>query len=103
MRDRFAARRDQVIARFAAMEGVSLEPPGGAFYVFPDVSERIGAARNGVSDSVSLCDYLIEEARIVCVPGSAFGMEGHIRLSYAVSERDIVDGLDRLDAALHFM
>jgi aspartate aminotransferase len=99
MRDRFAARRDRMVGRLRAMEGVRLAEPEGAFYAFPDVSERIHAARNGVTDSASLCDYLIDEAKIVCVPGSAFGMEGHLRLSYAVSEREIDDGLDRLVAA----
>jgi aspartate aminotransferase len=99
MRDRFAARRDHMVARLRAIEGVRLAEPEGAFYAFPDVSERIRAARNGVTDSASLCDYLIDEAKIVCVPGAAFGMEGHLRLSYAVSEHDIDDGLDRLLAA----
>jgi aspartate aminotransferase len=99
MRDRFAARRDRMVAKLRAIEGVRLLEPEGAFYAFPDVSERIRAARNGVTDSTSLCDYLIDEAKIVCVPGAAFGMEGHLRLSYAVSEHDIDDGLDRLLAA----
>ena len=99
MRDRFAARRDLMVKRLRAIQGVRLVEPEGAFYAFTDVSERIRAARNGVTDSASLCDYLIDEAKIVCVPGSAFGMEGHLRLSYAVSERDIEDGLDRLLAA----
>jgi aspartate aminotransferase len=99
MRDRFALRRDRMVARLRAIEGVRLAEPEGAFYAFPDVSERIRAARNGVTDSAGLCDYLIDEAKIVCVPGAAFGMEGHLRLSYAVSERDIEDGLDRLLAA----
>lgn len=100
MRDRFAARRGLIVSRVAQLSGVRLVPPDGAFYVFPDFSERIRNARNGVVDSASLCDYLIDEAKIVCVPGSAFGMEGHLRLSYAISERDITDGMDRLEAAL---
>ena len=100
MRDAFAKRRDLVIERLARIAGVSLRAPEGAFYAFPDLGERIRRAKNGVRDSVTLCDYLIDEARIVCVPGSAFGMEGHVRLSYAIREREILDGLDRLDAAL---
>ena len=100
MRDRFAARRDLIVERVGRLGGVSLVAPDGAFYVFPDFSERIRSARNGVTDSVSLCDYLIDEAKIVCVPGSAFGMEGHLRLSYAISERDITEGMDRLEEAL---
>jgi aspartate aminotransferase len=100
MREQFARRRDLAVERIGRIEGVRLVPPEGAFYVFPDASERIAAARNGVTDSASLCDYLIDEAKIVCVPGSAFGMEGHLRLSYAIAERDMLEGLDRLDQAL---
>ena len=100
MRDRFAARRDLIVERVGRLEGVTLAAPDGAFYVFPDFSKRIGSARNGVTNSVALCDYLIDEAKIVCVPGSAFGMEGHLRLSYAISEKDISDGMDRLEEAL---
>jgi len=103
MRAEFEARRDLVVQKLLAMERIALQEPEGAFYVFPDLSARIHSARNGVHDSVSLCDYLIDEAKIVCVPGSAFGMEGHLRISYAVSEHDIRDGLDRMEAALERM
>jgi aspartate aminotransferase len=100
MRSRFAERRDLVVERLARIPGLSLTPPEGAFYAFPDLSERIAGATNGVRDSAGLCDFLIEEAKVVCVPGSAFGMEGRVRISYAIGERDIVDGLNRLEAAL---
>jgi len=103
MRAEFEARRDLVVQKLRAIEGIELREPEGAFYVFPDLSARIHSARNGVHDSVTLCDYLIDEAKIVCVPGSAFGMEGHLRISYAVSERDIRDGLDRMAVALERM
>ena len=103
MRDRFARRREFIVQRLSGMRGVKLVPPDGAFYAFPDMSERIREARNGVSDSAGLSDFLIDEARIVCVPGSAFGMEGHLRLSYAVSDEDIEEGLNRLEAALDRM
>lgn len=103
MKVRFAARRDLAVARIARFPGVSLVPPEGAFYVLPDFSERIAGARNGVSNSTQLCDYLIDEARVVCVPGAAFGMEGHVRISYAVSERDLEEGLDKIAAALERM
>ena len=103
MRAEFEARRDLIVRRLRAIEGFELTDPEGAFYAFPDASARIHSARNGVHDSVSFCDYLIDEAKIVCVPGSAFGMEGHLRISYAVSERDIQDGLDRMEAALERM
>ncbi len=103
MRECFERRRDTVVKRLSGIRGVRLVPPEGAFYAFPDLSERIQAARNGVSDSAGLSDFLIDEARIVCVPGSAFGMEGHLRLSYAIADRDIEEGLNRLEAALDRM
>jgi aspartate aminotransferase len=103
MRECFARRRDLIVRRLTGMAGITLVPPDGAFYAFPDVSERIKASRNGVSDSAGLSDFLIDEARIVCVPGSAFGMEGHLRLSYAIADGDIEEGLNRLEAALDRM
>ena len=103
MRDCFARRRDTITGRLSRMPGIRLVAPDGAFYAFPDLSERIRSARNGVTDSAGLSDFLIDEARIVCVPGSAFGMEGHLRLSYAIGDRDIEDGLNRLEAALDRM
>ncbi|HYR51805.1 MAG TPA: pyridoxal phosphate-dependent aminotransferase [Candidatus Dormibacteraeota bacterium] len=103
MRECFARRRDRIVERLSAMPGIRLVPPEGAFYAFPDMSERIRGARNGVKDSVGLSNYLIDEARIVCVPGSAFGMEGHLRLSYAIADQDIEEGLNRFEAALDRM
>jgi len=103
MKKRFEARRDFIVTGIAKLRGVKLVPPEGAFYVFPDFSERIAGARNGVTDSAQLCDYLIDEAKVVCVPGSAFGMEGHVRISYAVSDKDLDEGLQRIAAALERM
>lgn len=100
MRQRFAARRDFVVDRLSRVPGVKLVAPEGAFYAFPDCSEALVRSTRGVSGSAALCDYLIDEARVVCVPGAAFGMEGHIRLSYAIADTEIADGLDRFEAAL---
>lgn len=103
MRDRFAERREYVLERLRRIRGLRIVPPEGAFYAFPDLSERIRSARNGVADSAGLSDFLIDEARIVCVPGSAFGMEGHLRLSYAIADKEIEEGLNRLEVALDRM
>lgn len=101
MRDRFARRREVIVERFARIPGIRLTRPDGAFYVFPDCGERLRSSRRpDVRDSAGLCNYLIDEARVVCVPGSAFGMEGHLRISYAVSDEQIADGMDRIEAAL---
>jgi aspartate/methionine/tyrosine aminotransferase len=101
MRERFARRREMMLARFARIPGVRVLPPEGAFYVFPDLGDRIRASRiPQVTDSTSLCNYLIDEAKTVCVPGIAFGMENHMRLSYAAGETDIEQGMDRIERAL---
>jgi aspartate aminotransferase len=100
MRKRFAIRRDFVVERLSRVPGVKLVAPEGAFYAFPDMSEALARSKRGVTGSAALCDYLIDEAKVVCVPGAAFGMEGHIRLSYAIADGEIAEGLDRLDAAL---
>ena len=100
MRDRFAARRELIAGRLKALPGVRLVEPEGAFYAFPDFSEAIARSAKGVKDSAGLCDYLIDEAKVVCVPGAAFGMEGHVRISYANSEAEITEGLDRIEGAL---
>jgi aspartate aminotransferase len=100
MRRRFAARRDVVVERLARMPGVRLVAPDGAFYAFPDFREALARSKRGVRGSAALCDYLIDEAKVVCVPGAAFGMEGHLRLSYAIGDAEIVEGLDRVEAAL---
>jgi aspartate aminotransferase len=104
MRERFAARRARMVAGLRRIGGVRLCAPDGAFYAFPDCTEilRRAAKRAGgeTRDSAWLCDYLIDEAKVVCVPGSAFGMEGHIRLSYAIADAEIDEGLGRIEAAL---
>ena len=100
MRERFAARRDLIAGRLERLPGVRVPEPEGAFYAFPDFSGAIARSGNGVTDSAALCDYLIDEAKVVCVPGAAFGMEGHLRISYANSEAEITEGMDRIEAAL---
>jgi len=100
MRRRFAARRERIAEAVSALPGVRLRAPDGAFYVFPDFSEAIARAGGRFRDSAGLCDYLINEANVVCVPGSAFGMEGHLRLSYAIADEEITEGVARIGAAL---
>jgi len=103
MRARFAARWELIAGRLRALPGVRLTEPDGAFYAFPDFSGAIARSKTGVKDSAGLCDYLIDEAKVVCVPGAAFGMEGHVRISYANSEAEITEGLDRIEGALRRM
>ena len=99
----FRRRRDYALARLNAIEGFQCPKPEGAFYLFPQVSHYFGRrAPSGreVSDSQSMCFYLLEECHIALVPGAAFGDPAGIRMSYAASMEDIVEALDRLESGL---
>jgi len=95
----FCKRRDYIVKRLNSIENISCLKPAGAFYVFPDVSriigERFGEER--IEDSFSLAEILLTRARVAVVPGSAFGAEGYLRLSYATSMENISEGLERIE------
>jgi aspartate aminotransferase len=99
MRREFEARRDLVCKRLAAMPGVRCRLPEGAFYAFFDVSRHFGRTLGGhkVTDSASFCNAALGTAHVNVVPGSAFGAEGYVRLSYATSREQLNGGLDRLE------
>jgi aspartate aminotransferase len=96
MRRAFEERRSVIVQRLNAIPGIRCTNPGGAFYVFPNVS---GLFTPQVGDSDALAEYLLAEARIAVVPGSGFGAPDHIRLSYATSMEQIEEGMNRLEAA----
>ena len=96
MRDAFRGRRQLMVERLNAIEGVQVASPNGAFYVFPDVSQALG----NESDA-DFCQRLLETAGVAAIPGSVFGGPGHIRLSYAASEIDIERGVERIAEVLH--
>ncbi len=99
MRREFDKRRRAVCERLAAIPDVGCALPEGAFYVFPDVSAYLGLP-GGPANSFELCDRLLELEHVAVVPGGAFGMEGHIRISYASSMEQLERGLDRIEAGL---
>lgn len=86
----FDRRRRLMIEACQGMEGVRLVPPRGAFYVFPDVSERVGRATQEVAAA------LLEEASVAVVAGEAFGAPGFLRLSYGTSDDEIREAMARL-------
>ena len=100
--DTFEKRCKYVLGRMEAIPGVSCPVPQGAFYVFPDVSAYYGkkAGERAVSNSLEMADYLMEAAHVAVVPGSAFGEDRCIRLSYALSMDDLKEGFDRIAGAL---
>ena len=102
MREAFNQRRDYLVPALNAIEGVKCANPGGAFYVFPDISAHLGRTIAGreIKTSLDMELYLIEEALIATVAGGPFGTEGYIRLSFACSMEDIEEGVARLKKAL---
>ena len=105
MRVAFEKRRDYVTDRLAAVKGIKLAAPQGAFYVFPDVSGIVGDGCEAkdfgpVADADELCRYLLEKAQVALVPGSAFGNPECLRISYAASDDTLKEALDRIEAAL---
>lgn len=98
----FEERSRYVLARIGELHGVTCPTPAGAFYVFPNFSAYFGRKVQGASiaNSVDLADYLMEKAHVAVVPGSPFGEDRCIRISYALSMDDLKEGFDRIGAAL---
>ena len=95
----FRERHRFVVDALNALPGVQCLPSTGAFYAFPYMQEAIDAI-DGVADDVAFGEYLINEAGVALVPGSAFGAPGYMRLSFATSMDKLHDGLDRIARVL---
>ena len=95
----FKERHDFVVDRLNAMNGVKCLPSDGTFYAFADFRDAI-ASRDGINNDLELADYLLNEAKVALVPGSAFGAEGYMRLSYATSMENLDQALSRIESAL---
>jgi aspartate aminotransferase len=91
----FQRRRDLVAGRLAAMPGVRLPTIGGAFSAFFDISASLARGRHGTT-SAQWCEALLEKEHVALVAGSAFGAEGHVRMSFAAAEEKLSAGLDRI-------
>lgn len=105
MKLEYQKRRDYIVERLLAIDGVKIAVPEGAFYVLPDMSAFFGPGVSvegfgEIPDSDALCRYFIEVARVALVPGEAFGSPNTVRISYAASMDNIGKAMDRLDDAL---
>lgn len=102
MVEEFRKRRDYYAGRLRAVPGLKLEPPPGAFFLFPDLGRCIGARwRDRTIDSdMDIAAYLLEEAKVAVIPGAAFGAPDHVRLSFACPMDDIREAADRIERAL---
>jgi len=98
----FCERRNWIVKALNEIPGVSCYNPEGAFYVFPDISAYLGKKFDGqvIASSTDLSNYLLDQAKVAVVMGSAFGAEGFIRLSYATSMKNIQEGIKRIAEAL---
>jgi len=97
----FERRRDLVTSRLARLPGVRLPEIGGAFYAFLDIRAALESSPGrGVATSGQWCEALLEREQVASVAGSAFGAEGHVRLSFAASEEKLDRGLDRIERFL---
>ncbi len=106
MRKAFDKRRKYMVERLNKMKGISCLSPSGAFYAFPDVIKILekDIEYNGkkIKNSFDLSDFILKEAEVALIPGSAFEAEGYLRLSYATSMEDIKEGLDRIENILRY-
>ncbi len=101
----FKKRRDLVTERLKKIPGFKANVPQGAFYIFAEVSELLGKkfGEQVIATSADLCMYLLNHAHVATVPGSAFGAPEYIRFSYAASEEQLVEALNRIDKAVREM
>ncbi len=102
MRTAFERRGTRMTQMLREIPGVQVLDPQGAFYCFPDLQAVLGRTIAGtkVETTTQLCEVLLEHANVALVPGEAFGAPGYARLSYALGDEDLVEGLTRMQRAL---
>ncbi|MCU7874156.1 MAG: pyridoxal phosphate-dependent aminotransferase [Candidatus Thiodiazotropha sp. (ex Lucinoma borealis)] len=95
----FKERHDYVVERLNGMPGIDCLPSDGTFYCFPKIEGALEALE-GVNNDLELSEYLITEAGVALVPGTAFGLAGHVRISIATSRQNLEQALDRIEGVL---
>jgi aspartate aminotransferase len=105
MVDIFHHRRNLIVNELNKIKGVKTNMPGGAFYIYPDISYFFGKSYNGntIADTPGLCEFLLERANVATVPGKAFGTKKHIRLSYAAADEILIEAVRRIQNALDLL
>ncbi len=102
MRQAFDRRRRTMVQMLSAIDGFEVPVPRGAFYAYPSVQGALGRTIRGVTPRTSgeLADLILSEVEVAVVPGEAFGPSGFLRLSYALSDEDLVEGVSRIQSLL---
>jgi aspartate/methionine/tyrosine aminotransferase len=98
MKAAFDRRRRTIVSMLNEIDGVVCPMPQGAFYAYPSVTGLLGRHPGGrtLASSAELAEYILEQAEVAVVPGEAFGTPGYLRLSYALGDDDLVEGITRL-------
>ena len=102
MRDAFKKRRDLMLSMLNEVPGIKTNTPKGAFYIFPDISYYFGMSNEStvIKDSNDFCMYLLNDAHVALVAGAAFGTPNCVRISYAASEENLIEAVNRIKASL---
>lgn len=103
MRIEFERRRDYLMERMICLPDISCLKPAGAFYAFPNVEAYINSSWNIsiINNDYDLALYLLDEAKVSLMPGSAFGLDNYLRISYATSMDKIEEGMNRIEEAIN--
>jgi len=98
MKAAFDRRRKTIVSMLGEIDGVVCPTPQGAFYAYPSVKGLLGKEYGGrvIDSSTDLAEYILEQVEVAVVPGEAFGSPGYLRLSYALGDDDLVEGITRL-------
>lgn len=98
MKTAYARRRALMVSELSKIDGFVVPEPGGAFYVYTDVTGLLGREWGGhiIESSLQLADYILEAAEVAVVPGEAFGPSGYLRFSYALGDDELLEGIQRL-------
>jgi aspartate/methionine/tyrosine aminotransferase len=102
MREAFDRRRKTMVSMLNEIAGVVCPEPEGAFYCFPSLKGALGRDIRGrvANDGLELAEIILDEARVAIVPGEAFGAPGYARLSYALGDDDLAEGISRITKLL---
>ena len=105
MRNKYWERRDVVYEGLSKLPGIEVNKPEGSFFIFPDVSAFYGKSVNGksINGSVEFAEFLIEHAKVVVIPGEAFGSDNNVRISFAAPKKEIEKGIKRIGEALSLL
>ena len=102
-REAFENRRNLVVDRVAKIDGLTLDPPGGAFYALIGCDDCIGEKTpdgKAIANDIDFAQFLLDEAKIAAVPGDAYGLSPFFRISTATSEEVLTEAMDRIEAAV---